>query len=139
MSQALKYGVFAALAAAVSMTMTPAMASPEEVATAQQATYKVIPAEEAKAMMGQKGVVVLDVRTPEEYAEGHIAGAHNVPLNTLKAGEKVAQAPDQAGTILVYCKSGKRAAAASEILLQSGYKKVLNFGGVKNWPFELVK
>ncbi len=118
---------------------TPAFASPEEAAAAAQASYQVIPAEQAKGMMGQKGVVVLDVRTPEEYAAGHIAGAHNVPLNTLKEGQKLSQVPDSSETILVYCKSGKRAAAASEILLKSGYKKVFNFGGVQNWPYELVK
>ncbi len=138
MNQMFKAGL---LAAVLALAAGPGAvyASPVEVAQAAGASYKEISAEQARGMMGQPGVVVLDVRTPEEFAAGHIAGAHNVPLDTLKAGEKISQAPDQNGTILVYCRSGKRATAASELLLKSGYSKVYNFGGVQNWPFELVK
>ncbi len=143
MSKALTFGLAAMMSAIVGLSCAPAMAAegpaPEAVAQQMKTTYKVISPEEAKQMMGKKGVVVLDVRTPEEFAEGHIEGAVNVPLQSLKPGEKVSAAPDTKGTLLVYCRSGKRATAASEILLKSGYEKVYNFGGVQGWPFGLVK
>ena len=89
-------------------------------------------------MMDKGGVLILDVRTPQEFAEGHIAGAVNVPLQTMKVGIRLDNVADDQ-PILVYCKSGRRAALASDLLSFSGYTKVYNFLGVKQWPYDLVK
>lgn len=106
--------------------------------TAAPANFQVIQPQEAKAMMDKGGVLILDVRTPQEFAEGHIAGAVNVPLQTMKVGIRLDNVADDQ-PILVYCKSGRRAALASDLLSFSGYTKVYNFLGVKQWPYELVK
>ena len=113
------------------MTAAPVMAAP--------ANFQVIQPQEAKAMMDKGGVVILDVRTPQEFAEGHIAGAVNVPLQTLKVGARLDQVTNLDQPILVYCKSGRRAALASDLLSFAGYTQVYNFLGVKQWPYELVK
>jgi phage shock protein E len=78
---------------------------------------------------------LVDVRTPEEYDEGHIPGAINIPV------DKIGATPPAAGKnarIIVYCRSGSRSAQARRILLEKGYVDVVNFGGVGNWKGRLV-
>ncbi len=73
----------------------------------------------------------IDVRTPEEYAEGHVAGAKNIPHDTI--AERIAEVTtDKNATIHVYCKSGRRAEKARETLLELGYKNVTNHGGYED-------
>lgn len=102
------------------------------------AYHKITPAE-AKKMMETEKVVVIDVREAEEYAAGHVKGAVNVPLSTMKPGAKLEAAPDVNAKILVQCKSGVRAERASRMLVEAGYKHVYNFYGTSQWPYELVK
>ena len=74
------------------------------------------------------GAVLLDVRTPQEYKEGHIPGSKNVPLQQL---EKVAAvAGDKDTPLFVYCYSGSRSRQAAGILKRMGYTKVNNIGGI---------
>lgn len=80
------------------------------------------------------GTVILDVRTPEEYAEGHLEGAVLIDLQD-QAGfaEKVA-ALDPAGTYAVYCRSGNRSAVAMEQLAQRGFESYYDLaGGIESW------
>lgn len=83
-------------------------------------------------------VVVLDVRTPEEYAAGHIPGSMLIPDTELaeKAEEFL---PDKDAEILVYCRSGRRSAASAELLAELGYSSVWDFGGILDWPYEIEK
>jgi rhodanese-related sulfurtransferase len=78
----------------------------------------------------------LDVRTPSEYAERHIAGAANIPVDELVARsaeiEKLTGG-DKAKAIVVYCGSGKRAARAKKVLVGAGYQQVTNLGGIDEW------
>ena len=62
-----------------------------------------------------------------------------MPLQTLKVGARIDQVTNLDQPILVYCKSGRRAALASDLLSFAGYTQVYNFLGVKQWPYELVK
>lgn len=78
-------------------------------------------------IVNQEAIVLLDVRRPEEFAEGHIEGAINIPLEDLMAN--LSQLPDKTAKIIVYCKSGHRAAMATQALIQNGYTTVLNLGG----------
>lgn len=112
----------------------PTEATEEE----QMAQYQKISAEEAAEMMKEEGAVVVDVRTPEEYAGGHIDGAVLVPVATLQdtAAEKL---PDKDATLLIYCRSGSRSRTASETLIKMGYTRVYDFGGIIDWPYEVVK
>lgn len=88
----------------------------------------------AKDMMND--AIVLDVRTKTEYEEEHIKGAINIPLDSIKIGNK--KLPNKDKTILVYCKSGSRSKEASSKLVNMGYKNIYNFGGIDNWPYETI-
>ena len=103
---------------------------------AQQAGYAQITAEEGKAIMDSvEDCVVLDVRTQEEYDQGHIPGAILIPSTEIEA-RAGAELPDKSQVILVYCRSGNRSKKASEILAQLGYTNVREFGGIIDWPYE---
>lgn len=84
----------------------------------------------------EPGSVIVDVRTPEEYAEGHIPGAINIPLDTL-GDEQPAELPDLDQRIYVYCRSGRRSATATAILAGIGYTDVVDFGGILDWDGEI--
>ena len=74
------------------------------------------------------GAVLLDVRTPQEYREGHIPGSKNVPLQQLEKAAAVAG--DKDTPLFVYCYSGSRSRQAAGILKRMGYTKVSNIGGI---------
>lgn len=83
--------------------------------------------EEAKAELG-KGAVVLDVRSPQEFAGGSLPGAVNIPLNGISRA--VAQRfPDKGTVLLCHCASGTRSAAAVSQLRAAGYPNAHNLGG----------
>ena len=74
------------------------------------------------------GAVLLDVRTPQEYREGHIPGSQNVPLQQLDKVEEVTENKDT--VLYVYCRSGARSRQAVSLLQAMGYTNVRNIGGV---------
>ena len=84
----------------------------------------------------EPGSIVVDVRTPEEYAEGHIPGAINIPLDTLGDGQP-AELPDLDQRIYVYCRSGRRSATARSILNEIGDTDVVDVGGILDWDGEI--
>ena len=100
--------------------------------------YSEITAEEAKEMIDAEELIILDVRTPEEYEDGHIEGALLIPDYDLKnlADSKL---PDKDEKILVYCRSGSRSKAAAKVLVDMGYTNIHDFGGIINWSYGTVK
>ncbi len=94
--------------------------------------------EAARIMAEESGFVVVDVREPSEYSDGHIKGAINVPLSTI-GSEKMDALPDLDQRILVYCRSGVRSKQASGKLAKIGYTNILEFGGIITWEGEIVK
>ena len=99
--------------------------------------YKKITQVEAKKIMDNEDCTILDVRTPEEFNEGHIDGAINIPLNCInEEAENILT--DKNETILVYCRSGVRSKDASFILAKKGYNNILEFGGIIDWIFDIV-
>ena len=94
-------------------------------------------AEAMEIMEKNTGCVILDVRTPEEYAHRHIPGAVNVPNETIGA-EAIPQLPDKGQLILVYCRSGNRSKQAAEKLAKQGYRNIVEFGGINSWPGDTV-
>ena len=74
------------------------------------------------------GAVLLDVRTPQEYSEGHIPGSKNVPLQTIDKVRSVVENKDT--ELFVYCYSGARSRQATVMLQHMGYTKVRNIGGI---------
>ena len=83
------------------------------------------------------GYIILDVRTPEEFAEKHIPGAINVANETIGTDE-IPELPDKDQLILVYCRSGNRSKQASEKLVKLGYTNIVEIGGINSWPGETV-
>ncbi|MCK6576671.1 MAG: rhodanese-like domain-containing protein [Anaerolineae bacterium] len=73
---------------------------------------------------------LLDVRTPEEFAGGHIANAANIAVETLAAN--LAGVPKDV-PVVVYCRSGNRSAQAAQILSQAGYTQIYDLGGIIDW------
>ena len=74
------------------------------------------------------GAVLLDVRTPQEYREGHIPGSQNVPLQQLDKVEEITENKDT--VLYVYCRSGARSRQAVSLLNHMGYTNVHNIGGI---------
>lgn len=105
----------------------------------RKAEYRRISAEQAQEMMAaDKTAVILDVRTPAEFAGGHIPGAVNLPLDEISA-KAATMLPDKDATLLVYCRSGARSRTASTQLVKLGYTGVYDFGGIINWPGPVVR
>ena len=94
--------------------------------------------EAVKLMDKEKDYVILDVRRPDEFAEGHIPGAINVP-NEIIGTEEIPELPDKSQLILVYCRSGRRSKEASEKLVKLGYTNIVEFGGILDWKGEIEK
>lgn len=92
--------------------------------------------EEAKKRLdSHKDVLLLDVRSPEEYRELHIPNSISLPLDQLKSGiGKFAK--DKDTEILVYCLSGMRAATGCQQLTAMGYTNVVNMGGIQTWGYQ---
>ena len=134
--------LFAALAASLALLLSGCTLSKTKADTAEdmtdKAAYQKISAEEAYGMMASQEVVVVDVRTREEYDGGHIENAVLVPNESI--GSEIPEAlPDKEARLLVYCRSGRRSKDSAQKLLKLGYQSVYDFGGVIDWPYELVK
>ena len=91
-----------------------------------------------KMMKDEKNYIILDVRRPDEYAEGHIPGAINVPNEEIGTAE-ISELPDKSQLILVYCRSGRRSKEASEKLVKLGYTNIVEFGGILDYKGEIEK
>ena len=103
----------------------------------QGAVYVNITAEEAKQIMdSEEGYIILDVRTQEEFYQGHIPGATQISHEEIaeKAEEVLT---DKEQLILVYCRSGRRSKIAAEALAELGYTNIKEFGGIIDWPYEV--
>ena len=106
--------------------------------TDQEAGYQKISAEQAKEMMDETDDwILLDVRTQEEYQEEHIEDAILIPDYKITS-RAVSEIPDKDAVILVYCRSGRRSAAAAHELVGMGYTNVYDFGGIADWPYDTV-
>jgi phage shock protein E len=93
------------------------------------ASGQFIPAQEARALVKQ-GATLVDVRTPEEFAGGHIEGAVNIPIDDLEARKSELK---KDGELVLYCRSGARSERGKQLLLAAGFTKVHNLGGMSNW------
>ena len=101
--------------------------------------YRQISMDEAvKMMRDEKDYIILDVRRPDEFAEGHIPGAINVPNEEIGTAE-IAELPNKSQLILVYCRSGRRSKEAAAKLVKLGYTNIVEFGGILDWTGEIEK
>ena len=105
----------------------------------EKAMYEQITPQGAKKIIDSgEEHIILDTREQDEFDEGHIPGAILIPYTEIenKAEEML---PDKDKQILVYCRSGRRSKIASESLAKLGYTNVKEFGGIIDWPYEVVK
>lgn len=99
--------------------------------------YSQITQEEARRIMEQRqDFTIVDVRNPEEFVQGHIPNAINVPNPTI-ANKAIPELPDKNRTLLVYCRSGQRSRIAGKKLAVLGYHDVRDFGGILDWKYEI--
>ena len=105
----------------------------------EETEYSQVDAAKAKQLMEtEDNYVILDVRTDEEYSEGHIPGAMLIPDYEIEdKAESMLKDKDQ--LILVYCRSGNRSKGASEALAKLGYTNVVEFGGIIDWPYAIER
>lgn len=100
--------------------------------------YRQVTTEEAvNIMQTEENYVILDVRTAQEFASGHIPGAVLLPNETIGT-EDIPLLPDKDQLILVYCRSGNRSKQAAEKLAQLGYTNIVEFDGINSWTGEIV-
>ena len=90
-----------------------------------------------RSFLSTEGAVLLDVRTPEEYAEGHIVGSKNIPLQSIEKTESVIT--DKSTPLFVHCSSGARSAQATSILKRMGYTNIEDIGGILSYRGKVVK
>ena len=114
-------------------------AQPTQTTETTREAYMNITAEEAKQLMDtQENYIILDVRRQDEYDEKHIPGAILIPNEVIRErAEEELKDKDQ--LILVYCRSGNRSKQASEVLEELGYTYIREFGGIIDWPYEVVE
>lgn len=104
------------------------------------AMYTQITAEEAKTMIDEsEEILILDVREQSEFDEGHIPGAVLLPVGTITEETAAGVIADKETVTLVYCRSGNRSKTAAQSLADLGYTHIYEFGGIRDWPYEVEK
>ncbi len=99
--------------------------------------HRKISQDEAKRIMDGGDCTVLDVRTEDEYALGHIEDSVCIPVDELP--HRLGELPDKSARILVCCRSGRSSAVAAALLDEEGYENVCDFGGLLSWRYGYVE
>lgn len=100
--------------------------------------YTQISYEEAKKMIDERDdIIILDVRTQEEFEGGYIKGAILFPSQEVNEETAAQKLPDKDQTILIYCSSGGRSKKVAQQLADMGYTNIYEFGGINSWPYEV--
>lgn len=119
-----------------------AQANNEVTNVTETPSFQQISPEYAKQLMDtENNYMIIDVRSEAEYKEGHVKNAVSLPNEEIIVdNEKIETIlPDKNQMLLVYCRSGKRSKEASTKLVNMGYTNVYSFGGIIDWPYEIVK
>ncbi len=124
---------FAVAGAEPAVASAPAVSKPAAVTAPATAAAVAAPMSQEALLQHQSQhpdhLYVLDVRTPQEYADGHVPGAVNVPYDQLAS--RLAEVPKDKDVVL-YCKSGRRAGIAADVLAANGYKRLSHLEGDMN-------
>ena len=131
------FGTILFLLIAASLLLPGCSSGQTSTTTSVQAMVKDVTPGQANALIqanaGNGSFVILDVRTPQEYSDGHLEGAINIDYNAPDFKDKVGK-QDKNKTYLVYCRTGIRSAAASKIMAGLGFKNIYNMtGGITDW------
>jgi len=98
-------------------------------------TITITPSQALAKMRENQNAVILDVRTPDEFAQARIPGAILLPDYDIEERASYVL-PDKNALILVYCRSGRRSLDAVYLLISMGYTNVYDFGGINSWPYD---
>jgi len=91
-------------------------------------------------LAARKNIILLDVRTFEEFVAGRIEGSVLLPYDEIDAASTARViGPNKDRTVIVYCQSGRRSGMAASTLVSLGYEKVLDLGGIVSWPYATIK
>lgn len=124
----LAIAVVVVLAAVTGVALWPSQGAGPGATTAEAA--KLDPSAEAHRLV-EAGALLLDVRTPAEFAAGHVAGAVNIPVQELR--ERLAELPAKEQPVVVYCRSGARSASATAMLREAGHTAIHDLGPMSAW------
>jgi len=114
----------------------PETAAPEAAAPAADAKSDLDP-ELGKKLVTEEGAVLIDVRDDEEFGDRHLEGAKHVPVDQVESRvEEIKEmvGGDMSEPVVLYCRSGGRAGRAKKMLEEAGFTKVVNAGGIDDWP-----
>ena len=101
--------------------------------------WATVPIREAASLLGAENAILLDVRTQEEYDQGHLPGAVCLPAETLMDGDLSVLLPDKHAPLVLYCRTGHRSAEAAQVLSELGYTDITDLsGGLLAWEGEVV-
>jgi len=127
-----------AIAALLLATALPALA--ESAVASSQASPSVNPGVvdgvTARALVAS-GAKVVDVRTPQEFASGHVPGAINIPFDEI--GRRASEIGPASTPVVLYCRTGRRSGIAADALQKAGFSKLYDFKSVTAWPGELAR
>lgn len=124
-------GLVVGIGACSSGSPAPAASAGAAVAAApEKVNTKIAPADYQSKFGAGSDHILIDVRTPEEFASGHIPGSVNIPVDSL--GQRLSEVP-QDKPVVLYCRSGNRSGQAAQILDQAGYSQIYDLGGIVTW------
>ena len=106
--------------------------------TIKNSYIQITGAEAYAIMQNESNYTIIDARTEEEFAQGHIKNAILIPEYEV-AQKAPSLIPNKDTLILVYCRSGRRSKIAAEALVELGYTNVKEFGGIIDWEYETTK
>jgi rhodanese-related sulfurtransferase len=119
--------------AAAALLSGVALAAPLAACSSGPDTVTDVTASEAAAVLSEPGVTVVDVRTPQEFAAGHLPSAVNVDVEGGSFEQQIQQLPTD-GTYFVYCRSGNRSGVATDQMAKLGFTDVYDLqGGIVDW------
>ena len=110
-----------------------ALLSLANVTTAKEGKYKDVNAKTFQRYLEKENTILIDIRSQEEFEEGHLKNAKLVNFNSDDFVEKMEQFP-KSKTVCIYCRSGNRSRRAKEVLKEAGFRHVINLKkGIKGW------
>ena len=128
----MRLAVAASLAAVLAACAPrPGSSSGASTTASGQPVPGVVPAPVAQRLV-EEGARVVDVRTPQEFAAGHVPGAVNIPFDQL--GARASELGDPSQPVVLYCRWGRRSGIAAETLRGLGFGKVYDFQRYSDWP-----
>ena len=109
----------------------------EDVYEEEKGVYMSLDQDKAYELIQNEDVIIIDVRTEQEYAGGHLKDSNLLPVDVI-TDQVIGQFPDKSALYLVYCRSGNRSQVAVNAMVELGYTQVFDIGGINTWPYEIV-